>query len=1857
MKPVLPEVSSRSVRTIVLLALAVGVLLSALMGGAEGAVEQNDAAYGAGRNDQTSDAISVSGPSVLSVHENTGIGTFVVTYRVIVSPTADISGVNFVFSIEGADSGKYRIDPMTGELFTAQWIDYETDAIDMFTVVVSGGVHRATLDVTVNIEDVEDSVSTLQVSKANPVPGVYQGNPEHVLDDLTHGFVETEWANWNTILRIEVTSESPESDCGTGLDCVRLYVAADGSEDEQELVAMRTGAPGYKFVAAVKLVETEAAGGETIEVIGADGTARLVQVLQVGEDDEVEIEFGNLRGTVEVENEPPEFDYFDPEHGSTLDDQDVDFVFAVTDANSGLPEPEDLPDIDGDGDYTPVAALVHGSQCYNDPQTGVSLEAVDALTLHDGAIYCHGQPEVRLIVSDRDFDEIDNGFDVETTIVLPEWETSYVTFIVCDIAGNCTAYDPDEDSDIALSQLSILPTPPVDPCLVSIAGDTTINGSWTDRCVSGRLPELYGGTGDRYARYYTFNLGAVADVTITLTSTEDAYLYLLGGADESGEDLFENDDVIPYSDTNSRIEETLQPGDYTIEATTYFSEKTGDFTLVVEGISQPETEIDCDRGDAVADPDANADLVSDCEVLLTLRDPLAGDAKLNWSADVRIESWDGVGVWGEPMRVFWLTLYEQGLTGVIPPELGDLDGLEELILTGNELSGEIPPELARLDNLRDLWLEDNRLTGPIPPELSELNLKGLFLSHNQLTGSIPAELSHITHLVYLELDDNQLTGEIPQELANLTRLNSLYLASNDLSGCIPEALHYVQENDLGDLGLPFCDSTDVMPPPPSDPCVVDMGDFESRLEIIDNYWEEQCESVNRPDDGEYYARYFTFDLNEEADVTITLESDQDAYMYLSKGSGQRGNVIFRGFVLFEDDDTEGTNPRIRTTLQPGNYTVEATTYEIGVTGKFRVGVETEALDGRPPISCVYHAGSLQSGWTINYGFDIDGECRSVSRPEDGEYYARYLALTVEFPSRVTLTLTSDEDAYLYLLEGYGVTGSVLDEDDDAEGTNSRIEATLLPGEYTIEATTYDEGVAGYFELDVELVSTSHDLCANGAAVPDPDDNPGLVRDCSALLDSKYILSAEPPLNWPADVTMKDWEGVTLGESPLRVTGLSLADRGLTGEIPRELNSLFGLERLILTANTLTGKIPSLPNLKNLELLEIGSNRLSGQIRESLSRLSKLEALYLHNNKLSGEIPPELGDLDNLTSLAVSGNRVSGKIPPELGKLKKLGKMSLADNRLVGEIPPELTEIPDLEGLYLSGNRLTGCIPQELRDVRENDFAELGLEFCSAGQPAHCVQPLPSVPAIIIEDTWNIECRSENRPNNAAYYARYYTFTLSEQALVGIELASEDDDGYLYLLDGEDSNGEVLQEVGGYKGVARLGPTLLQPGSYTIEVTTYDSRVEGSFTLRVRIVHDSVLQSSADRIALATLYLATQGDGWNRQTNWLTEARLSDWHGVMTDSAGRVIDLRLGGNNLKGELPAELGLMQELRVLHLEGNDLSGGIPWQLGGLVHLRELRLNFNELTGPIPSQLGDLSDLEELHLNDNDLSGEIPIELGNLISLTYFNLGHNEVSGAIPPELGKLANLKSLWLGTNKITGQIPLELGNLVNLEQLNLSHNWLTGGVPSEILNLTRLEDLSLRFNGLSGNIPTGLGTLDELRVLHLASNEFTGEIPTELGSIANLESLHLYRNRLSGEIPAELAGATKLRELVLYENNLVGQIPPKLGSLSDLQELSLSHNLLTGTIPSEFGNLGDLKRLGLNHNQITGTIPPELGNLDSLEVMDLGNNLLTGEIPAELGNLSSIDYIFLFSNQLTGCVPYELRDIVFADPELPICAER
>ena len=189
----------------------------------------------------------------------------------------------------------------------------------------------------------------------------------------------------------------------------------------------------------------------------------------------------------------------------------------------------------------------------------------------------------------------------------------------------------------------------------------------------------------------------------------------------------------------------------------------------------------CANGIVVPDPQKNMGLVSDCEVLLSSRDKLAGDVELNWSSNIEIHGWDGVFIYGSPSRVVDLGLDGYGLTGEIPQELGNLTGLG------------------------GLTLDNNNLTGPIPRELGKLsNLEVLSLSNNYLTGEIPAELSNLSNLGILDLNENQLTGEIPQELDRLSGLELLSIGGNRFTGCIPVSLKHI--NNLGFYGrdLPFC---------------------------------------------------------------------------------------------------------------------------------------------------------------------------------------------------------------------------------------------------------------------------------------------------------------------------------------------------------------------------------------------------------------------------------------------------------------------------------------------------------------------------------------------------------------------------------------------------------------------------------------------------------------------------------------------------------------------------------------------------------------------------------------------------------------------------------------------------------------------------------------------------------------------------------------------------------------------------------------------------------------------------------------------------------------------------------------------
>ncbi|RWR75578.1 receptor like protein 3-like protein [Cinnamomum micranthum f. kanehirae] len=81
----------------------------------------------------------------------------------------------------------------------------------------------------------------------------------------------------------------------------------------------------------------------------------------------------------------------------------------------------------------------------------------------------------------------------------------------------------------------------------------------------------------------------------------------------------------------------------------------------------------------------------------------------------------------------------------------------------------------------------NRLTGEIPLEMGQLNgLHSLNLSHNQFTGPIPITLKNLSLIESLDLSYNRLNGTIPSELTELTYVEIFSVAHNNLSGRTPD---------------------------------------------------------------------------------------------------------------------------------------------------------------------------------------------------------------------------------------------------------------------------------------------------------------------------------------------------------------------------------------------------------------------------------------------------------------------------------------------------------------------------------------------------------------------------------------------------------------------------------------------------------------------------------------------------------------------------------------------------------------------------------------------------------------------------------------------------------------------------------------------------------------------------------------------------------------------------------------------------------------------------------------------------------------------------------------------------------------
>ena len=116
-------------------------------------------------------------------------------------------------------------------------------------------------------------------------------------------------------------------------------------------------------------------------------------------------------------------------------------------------------------------------------------------------------------------------------------------------------------------------------------------------------------------------------------------------------------------------------------------------------------------------------------------------------------------------------------------------------------------------------------------------------------------------------------------------------------------------------------------------CVQSLGDnFTGSYSI--GWWAPDCVSANPPRNLTYYARFYTFTLRSAAQATITLSSDDASpYLYLLNGAGTGGSI------KREAGSATASAATISMSLQPGAYTIEATTWHSETIGDFTLQLE------------------------------------------------------------------------------------------------------------------------------------------------------------------------------------------------------------------------------------------------------------------------------------------------------------------------------------------------------------------------------------------------------------------------------------------------------------------------------------------------------------------------------------------------------------------------------------------------------------------------------------------------------------------------------------------------------------------------------------------------------------------------------------------------------------------------------------------------------------------------------------------------------------------------------------------------------
>ena len=1052
--------------------------------------------------------------------------------------------------------------------------------------------------------------------------------------------------------------------------------------------------------------------------------------------------------------------------------------------------------------------------------------------------------------------------------------------------------------------------------------------------------------------------------------------------------------------------------------------------------------LSCRSRAVVPNARTNPGLVSDCEALLSAKDALAGTATLSWGLTTSIADWDGVTVRGTPRRVTRLDLGRSGLTGKIPPELGELSALTDLYLSGNRLTGEIPSELGQLSELVWLFLHGNRLSGEIPSELGGLtNLRRLYLQDNGLTGSIPPGLGGLTNLFHLWLYGNRLGGTIPWELVNLTGLELLQLGGNGFTGCVPQGLRDIRLNDIGSLGLADC-SGGVVSAPTGLEVSISGGTFSLTWSAVTGA-------------GLYEAQYVE---GSGGDWDVIGTTTATSTGFAPDGGPACGSTYRFRVRAYGDTQTHAAG------WGPESAVVPVTTASCNRPPEFATSTYSFRIAEDAATS------TLVGTVSATDADDDMLEYRITSGNPAGSFSVGTTTGEIAVAGTLDHETTSSHSLTIEASDGRGGSATatvrilVTDVAEDAPPAPAGVRASLTGGEFTLSwnvvegashyETQYRDDPSGDWEVIGTTTATS--------TAYSPEGGPA----CGTIYRFRVRAYGDGLTYAPTWGAESDEEPVTTGacnrapEFSTSTYSFTIAENAATSTV---LGSVSATD----------------PDGDAVYYNIVGGNRdRRFAINAGHGIITLIQSLDYEDTS-SYTLTVEASDRDEPTegattaTVEISVTDVAEDAPPAPSGLSVTledGEFSLSWDVVSGTLRYEAQYRDDPTGDWSPiGTTTTTTL----------SFAPTGGEACGTTYDFR-VRAYGDGETYI--SSWGAESDTEsmtagacNRPPVFATSTR--SFTVSEDAAtttsVGTVSATDPDGDTLTYSIAAGNDGGVF-DIGENSGQLTVAGALDHASrAFHMLTVVVDDGQGGTATATVAVTlilsdcsNGTVVRRPADNPVLVrdcSLLLAARdtlaGDG---SLDWSADVAISDWQGITEGLTSVHNSPRIG----------------YVSAVILSGQELTGTVPPELGGLHLIKHLSLSRNSLTGEIPSELAHLFNLKHLLLNRNSLTGEIPSALGGIEGLQNLYLNGNSLSGRIPPELGDLRSLRSLILDDNSLTGGIPSELGGMTALEQLYVRDNGLTGEIPQELESLPDLDQLFLDGNDFTGCIPAGLRDVEE-----------------------------------------------------------------------------------------------------------------------------------------------------------------------------------